>query len=179
LNRQVQLELQAAGPDDLEQVQKILSESARWMREQRGVTDQWPERFPDGVIADAIAAGEVFLARVGSDVIGTIRIQDADEAAWGEDEAQAIYVHSLAVRRDRRGQGLGAAILDQVQKDAGAAGKPLLRLDCLATNTGLRRYYNKLGFTCRGNVVQRIGKSRWTSSLFERSIEHVVEPSPR
>lgn len=170
-----QIKLARATPPDLGNVQEVLTEAAQWMRAERGVNDQWPERFPDWVIEEAIAAGEMFLVRAGEDLVGTVRIQHSDESAWGADDAEAVYVHSLAVRRKFGGRGLGAAILDQVQREAAAAGRPLLRLDCVATNEGLKQYYRDLGFTYRGDVAQHIGKAAWTSSLFERSSDRIVE----
>jgi ribosomal protein S18 acetylase RimI-like enzyme len=170
-----QIKLEPARALDLPSVQGVLSGAARWMREERGVLDQWPEQFPDWLIEDAIARGEMFLVRAGTEIAGTVRIQNADVDAWGEDDGRAVYVHSLALRRKFSGQGLGAAILDKIQQDATAAGKPVLRLDCVATNVGLRNFYEQLGFEHRGDVVQRIGRTACTSSLFERAQADVVE----
>src|SRR4051812_43963435 len=115
------LDLQPAQPSDFMQVQEILSEAAHWMRTELGVLDQWPERFPDWIVEKAIAANEMYLVRVDEEVVGTVRIQNADEGTWGEDAAPAVYVHSLALRRTQAGKGLGGAMLDKVQADAASA----------------------------------------------------------
>ncbi|MBW3538092.1 GNAT family N-acetyltransferase [Candidatus Parcubacteria bacterium] len=162
------LELVLASELDLGVVQAILSESGRWMREARGVLDQWPERFPDWLVLEAIRAREMFLVYRDNECIGTVRIQESDEAVWGPDDRQALYVHSLAVRRSLKGQGLGQAILDEVQKEAARRSKRFLRLDCIATNESLRRFYERCGFVYRRNIMQTNAHGPRESRLYER-----------
>jgi ribosomal protein S18 acetylase RimI-like enzyme len=166
-----EIELQPANEDDLVRVQGILSEAARWMRDERRVLNQWPERFSDQLILDVIRAKEMYLVYSHGETVGTVRVSDSGPTVWGDDPAAAVYVHSLTVVRSHKGEGLGAKILRRVQLDAAARGRPLLRLDCLSTNQDLRHYYESLGFSHRGDAIQRNHAQQWVTSRYERSYQ--------
>lgn len=55
----LEVELKPVNEEDLVRIQAILSDAARWMRDELGVLNQWPERFPDRVILEAIRARDV------------------------------------------------------------------------------------------------------------------------
>ena len=64
-------------------------------------------------------------------------------------------MHKLAVRRDRAGRGIGAAVVEWANAEAAEAGREFLRLDCLCDNPRIRDYYEDLGFEHRGDLVAR------------------------
>lgn len=65
--------------------------------------------------------------------------------------ADAVTVLDLAVTPDRRGQGIGAAVLRAFQDEARAAGVPL-RFSVLRSNAGARRLHERLGFVPAGGT---------------------------
>ena len=65
------------------------------------------------------------------------------------------------------GRGLGAQLLAWALAEAAARGRALLRLDCVASNDFLRRYYAAAGFRERGEVA--LGELRLTR--FERPVD--------
>jgi ribosomal protein S18 acetylase RimI-like enzyme len=73
------------------------------------------------------------------------------------------YIHGLAILRKYAGQSLGREILnwaiDMVKKE-----KSLVRLDCMAENPRLCRYYEELGFQYVG---QKSFPNGWQSNLYE------------
>jgi ribosomal protein S18 acetylase RimI-like enzyme len=161
--------LAVAAEADLDVVVDILAEAAIWLRDERGISHQWSPDVPREAFARAARDGELHLIYSGPDVIGTVRIQRADEGVWGPDDGRALYCHSLAIRRHLAGQGLGGAALDAIQELGAAAGRPVLRLDCMAASHGLRRYYEGLGFTGRGEVTHRDEHGApWTCMRYER-----------
>ncbi len=162
------LVLVLASETDLDLIQEILSESARWMREEQGVLDQWPERFSDRAVLRAIRTGETFLVYRFQKCVGTVRVMETDESVWGFDDGQALYVHSLAVRRELKGQGVGEAILDAVQRQSVEQGRGLVRLDCRVTNLRLRKYYEACGFGLRGIVGQFNCYGGWEACRYQR-----------
>jgi GNAT superfamily N-acetyltransferase len=89
-----------------------------------------------------------------------------DPAYWGARPPDAFYVHKLAVRRDRAGRGIGAAVVEWANAEAAEAGREFLRLDCLGDNPRIRDYYEDLGFQHRGDLVADGRKL----SLYERSV---------
>ena len=140
--------LRRAEPGETGLVAALLDEASAWLGS-RGVR-QWPARFAPDLLAPAVAAGETWLALSGGAVIGTVTV-DHDDPAWSDLPGPAVYAHRLAVRR--HGRGLGAALLHRAGLEAAGSGCDRLRLDCLASNPGLCRYYEDLGFRPRGTVV--------------------------
>lgn len=132
--------------EELDDVARILDAAAAWLRVLR--IDQWPTRFSPDVIGPAIEAGETFLVTVGGELAGTVTI-DLEDPSWADLPAPAVYVHRLAVLRTFAGAGI--RILDQVEQLA-ADDDRSVRLDCVASNSRLCRYYEALGYTGRGEV---------------------------
>jgi ribosomal protein S18 acetylase RimI-like enzyme len=159
------VEIWQAQPADLESVTGILEEAGRWLQG-RGI-DRW-----DAVLtarekerlAQRIAGGEVYLARRTGESLGTLTLQDADVAVWGDAPGAAYYIHSFAVRRSAA--GLGRALLRWAEAEAQAAGKQYLRLDCWGANAALCRYYEAAGFQSRGRRDMR----GWLCALYEKQV---------
>jgi ribosomal protein S18 acetylase RimI-like enzyme len=140
---------------DLDTIVEILEEAAAWLLV-RGIV-QWQVGEFRGRQRDSIAAGiergELHLARLGQSVVGTTRLQWNDERCWpGVPDDEAGYVHSLAVRRNWAGLGIGRRMLEWAEAEVAAAGRPYVRLDCVADNQALVRYYENGGFVSRGQT---------------------------
>jgi ribosomal protein S18 acetylase RimI-like enzyme len=75
-------------------------------------------------------------------------MQWTDPEIWGEqgDDGLAGYIHGLAVRRAASGKNLGGDLLNLALKLTTEKPRPFLRLDCIATNERLCRYYRDAGF---------------------------------
>lgn len=78
--------------------------------------------------------------------IGMVRILNEDELYWGKQNIKAKYVHSLVIKEEFNGKGIGKIVLDEVEKNAKANGCVYVRLDAVAKNTKLCEYYENLGF---------------------------------
>jgi RimJ/RimL family protein N-acetyltransferase len=89
---------------------------------------------------------------------------------WGDDILPALYVHALAVRREPLGRGSRLELLRWAVRAAADEGLTAVRLDCLAENDRLRRYYQQAGFRHIGDVEQGDGARCWRSSLFEIAV---------
>lgn len=159
--------LSVASNPDFSRVLAILEDAAAWMVS-RGI-DQWrPGGFDQCELLQSIERRELHLARIDGRDVGTIILQWSDPIFWppeGHDEAG--YVHKLAVRREAAGRGLGRHLLDWAAARSAERGKRFLRLDCQGTNAGLCAYYEKLGFTRRGETMVRT----WQVALYERAIQ--------
>ncbi|KAF9348530.1 hypothetical protein BGX26_013055 [Mortierella sp. AD094] len=73
-----------------------------------------------------------------------------DEILWkgfAEDWKDALYLHRLVLRKPYQGAGITTKIIEFVENRVKEAGRHYLRLDCLAGNISLRRFYRE---KCRG-----------------------------
>jgi len=150
--------------EDENTVAELLDEATRWVGELG--YEQWPLPFPRDELAAAIARAEVYVVEDEGDAVATVTLLRDDPLYWGERPPDAVYVHKLAVRRDRSGRGIGAAIVAWANAEAVEAGRDFLRLDCLRDNPGIRDYYEQLGFEHRGDLI--LGGRHM--SLYERAV---------
>ena len=146
-----ELDVRRAGLADADEIVAMLSEAARWLLS-RGIR-QWPDPFPRDRVERLVRRGDFYLVRLDGEPVAAFALQWADPAFWGEQPDDAGYVHALTVRRTHGGRGLGAWLLDWAGAEVDARGREFLRLDCLAENDALRRYYEAQGFEPRGEVA--------------------------
>ena len=156
--------VRAATLADLDELLEILSEAGR--RLPAVEVAQWPDPFPAERVLAALERGDTRLAELDGKAAATLTLQWQDVDYWGEQPADAGYLHRLAVRPAYAGQGLGVRLLDWLDGRIAEHGRTKLRLSCMTANAGLRRYYEEAGFQHRGDVVVR-GRS---SSRYERTV---------
>ena len=143
-----------AEPTDVEAYVDLLEDAARWMRA-RGI-EQWR---PGSMLAQrrafeaAQAAGEVYVVRDGDALIGGAVLSVEPDPIWADrPEPSAWYLGKLVVARSHVGDGLGARIVAECERIAREHGIEWLRLDCVASNPSLARYYQRIGYYPRGVV---------------------------
>ncbi|MBZ9778527.1 GNAT family N-acetyltransferase [Psychroflexus sp. CAK8W] len=100
-----------------------------------------------------------FIENADQQVIGMVRILEEDLMYWGEQVEKAKYVHSLVVKEEFNGQGLGKEILQQIAQQAKAEDCKYLRLDADSKNPKLCSYYEKQGF-------QKVGTKELPISVY-------------
>ena len=98
-------------------------------------------------VEDGIQNKEYFFVENShQDRLGMVRILDEDLMYWGVQSEKAKYIHSLVVKEEYNGRGIGKMILEKVAKDAKENNCKYLRLDTDSTNPKLCKYYENLGF---------------------------------
>jgi ribosomal-protein-alanine acetyltransferase len=102
------------------------------------------------------------VAKSGSEVVGYVCL-NADAELESTREARA-QVRMLAVEPDRRGQGIGSALLAEVISVARSAGYGELTLDVRRDNEEARRLYERSGFEEAG-VISRYYQPSGTDAL--------------
>ncbi|HEX6819757.1 MAG TPA: GNAT family N-acetyltransferase [Ktedonobacterales bacterium] len=154
-----------ARPADLDDALAIDTSAYEW-RTSIGFPGGVAPRPLSELFAASIGRHEMYLARRDDRPAGKLSLQWED-ALWQDVPGKAGYVHGLATHRDFAGQGIGLALLEWAERKVAAAGGEYLRLDCDAENPKLRAYYERAGFTHRGNVAlpHRI------ASRYEKRIE--------
>jgi GNAT superfamily N-acetyltransferase len=152
--------------DDVPATKALLDVVSRWLIS-RGIR-QWNYGFmPIETLRGRAERGELYVCVRDGEVIGTLTMQEADQALWGTDQGECLYLHTLAVRPDLRGTGLGRWMLEWVEASARERGKARVRLDCLAHSEPLRRYYRGAGYDERG--VKQMNAT-WIAVLFEKEL---------
>ncbi len=114
--------------------------------------DQW-QNWMDPVeedlawIKEGFESKEFFLViNEKGEVLGFIRIMSKDLLYWGEQEEEALYIHSLVILEKYAGQRIGKQVIEQVRHQAKELGYSWLRLDCNSANPALCSYYETQGF---------------------------------
>jgi GNAT superfamily N-acetyltransferase len=164
--RMRRIEISSAGPSDREEILEILEEIRKWLADS-GI-DQWPFPITTGWVQQRLERGEFRLAKIGSETVGVFRLLESDPGLWEENPGEALYIHSLAVRRRWKGHWIGRSILQWAEAYATGDNRAFLRLDCLAENTVLCRYYEQAGFSERGVKEIIIGDTVRRVRLFEK-----------
>ncbi len=158
-----------ASPADIPRLVELLTEAATWARA-RGIERWWPVPFPSEWVERRVARSEVAVLVEGPQLLGTLTLLREDPVMWGPQAPGAGYVHRLAVRRSRAGEGLGRRLLEWADGVVRERGGSQLRLDCLESNVSLVNYYRGLGFRVVRSVVGNVpGESR-ASVLLERPV---------
>lgn len=136
--------------DDLKIVLQLFKEAAEKIAKMN--IDHWqywknpPKEKVDWVKEGLTKKEFYFIKNTNDELIGMVRILHEDKMYWGIQHEKALYIHSLVVREQFEGKGLGNIIINKVAEKAKSLNYPYLRLDAVAKNTKLCNYYKKLGF---------------------------------
>ena len=99
--------------------------------------------------------------------IGMVRVLDEDLMYWGKQKEKTKYIHSLVVKEEYNGKGIGSKVIHEIQKKAREENCKYLRLDADSKNVKLCQYYEKLGFKQVG--TKRLPLS--TNNLYQKEIQ--------
>jgi GNAT superfamily N-acetyltransferase len=142
----MQISIQPATPDDLEEVSAVLREAARWLEETDKRMWRDNELLPANIAAD-VTAGLFFIAVCDGETAGVVKFQLEDPLFWPDiPQKESAFVHRLAVKRQFAGTGVSSALLNWAVARAKSLGKNYLRLDCEASRPRLRAVYERFGF---------------------------------
>ncbi len=161
------VDIRTAQIEDLEGVQKLYVEAARWIRFSQGII-QWSEdTFTTDYLEQFICENDVFVAYLEGELVGCFSIHWKYEEIWGElFHDNAGYVHRLVVSRKYKGQGIGGHFITWAEAYIKNKGKKWLRLDCMADNPALNQYYRSQGLIFQ----RRYDGNGWSANLYEREI---------
>lgn len=145
-----------ARPGDLDAVCGIV-DACRAALEARGLF-QWDARYPSrAFFRDAIASANLF-ALIEEERISGVAVLDGNQppewasAAWRGRDAPFLVVHAFAIAPRIQSRGCGTLLLaacEDVARDRGCAS---IRIDVFSENAGALRFYERHGYTFRGEV---------------------------
>ncbi|KAF9431761.1 hypothetical protein BGZ76_011726, partial [Entomortierella beljakovae] len=192
-------------PDEVDNVIDILETSAKWLSDNN--IKQWPLGIFRSAEArvqflEAIAAKRCYMIdyhspKVNNDATNidsghqdikiaglfVLNYEDSfDEILWKgfvQDWKDALYLHRLVLEKPYQGIGLGPKIIEFAEGMVKEAARHYLRLDCLAGNEVLRRYYRE---KCRGhgkggfNELSTVWNTEWQLEFARFEIQVVGLP---
>ncbi len=160
------IDIRRARPEEARDIARLVNAAAEglalqmWQAYAPGQMDVWA--FAAGFVAERLDAepyADAWVAVADGHVVGFLSVRRLPPvAAPSSPEAPAFfapvfalgalacdtgYVNMLAVAEDRRGQGIGSALLTFAERYAGPAGMSLVVTDC---NRGARRLYERHGY---------------------------------
>jgi hypothetical protein len=135
--------------------------SASILEEAAGREDGYPSWVP-GIFTGPDARGMVrlhkdmevgtlYLVWIEDTAVATFSLLEQDRAYWPDAGHDALYLHRFAVRRIAA--GIGRRAIGWMAAETARRGRAYLRLDCLAENPGIRRYYEGVGFVEVGETA--------------------------
>lgn len=156
---------------DYDAIMAILREAADWISA-RGAPP-WKHWYADvgvRILRDRIEHHEVYLASCDAVPVATLTIQWDDAETWGERglDGTAGYIHAIAITRTVGGLRVGERLLEWAVHQIAARGRQFARLDTIASNAVLCRYYGEHGFQALETVTLFGGM--YTARLFEREV---------
>ncbi len=158
-----------AGITDYDAVMAILREAADWLSA-RGINQwyHWHMDVGEQILRECLEHHEVYLFQRDRSPVGTLTVQWSDPDVWGERgiDGLAGYVHGMAVARSAGGMRIGGRMLEWAVARIGTRGRPFARLDAMASNAPLCRYYEQRCFRPLGTATLFAGI--YTAQLFER-----------
>ena len=171
------IEIRVTGSDDPETSAAIIEAVASWGASE-GFPNWTPGTFtgPDSVglsrLRGDIATKSLYLVWRGDSPVATFSLLERDPVFWPDAGDDALYLHRFAVRRAAAGAGRHAVAW--CLREARRRRRSFVRLDCLAENPGIRRYYERFGFVAVDETV--IDGTRY--SLYEAPVAAALRITP-
>jgi len=109
--------------------------AALW--EEAGLVRSWNDPQADIAAALACPTATILAARDGDRVVGTVMAGYDGHRGW---------LYYVAVAGDRRGSGLGRALVEAAEQWLAAQGARVIRLMVRAENEAVTRFYKALGY---------------------------------
>jgi ribosomal protein S18 acetylase RimI-like enzyme len=170
------LTIARAGEADHDAVMAILREAADWLAA-RGIPQwkHWHTKIGETLLRERIEYHQVYLFRRDAQPVATVTVQWEDTEFWGERglDGLAGYIHGIAITRALGGKRVGEQLLKWAVERIAACGKRLARLDTVASNARLCRYYEDCGFRPLGTVTffdEAYTGGMYTAALFEKKL---------
>jgi predicted N-acetyltransferase YhbS len=140
--------LQRANESEIDEVLQLIRSLSAWLRG-KGI-HQWSDSFPRQILESEVADGELFVLKESGKVIASVALTRSAGDLWDSQYEDSVFLHRLAVSRERSGLQLGRRIMTWAEQEARSQGARYLRLVCDVTNPFLPSYYQKLGYAPAG-----------------------------
>jgi GNAT superfamily N-acetyltransferase len=122
-------------------------------------TGPWSCKTSEKGVRYAMRTSRVFVARLGTELVGTLRL--ATKKPWAIDTSyfsacrRPLYLLAMAVTPARQRQGIGRLCLQEARRIAEAWPADAIRLDAFDAKAGAGGFYERCGWTEKGRVSYR------------------------
>jgi GNAT superfamily N-acetyltransferase len=119
----------------------------------------WSSKTSEKGVLSAMRASYVFVARLGVDIVGTLRL--TTKKPWAIDSSyfspcrKPVYLIAMAITPAKQRQGIGSRCMKEAERIAKALPADALRLDAYDAKAGAGGFYANCGFVERGRVSYR------------------------
>jgi GNAT superfamily N-acetyltransferase len=119
----------------------------------------WSAKTSEKGVLYAMRTSRVFVARLGAEIVGTLRL--ATKKPWAIDTSyftasgRPLYLLGMAVTPGQQRQGIGRRCLEEALQVARAWPADGVRLDAYDAAAGAGGFYARCGWTERGRVTYR------------------------
>ena len=144
------IKMSLAHSKDAADVLALRDAAAEWLVAS-GVQQWNPGELSVNDLLGRVEAGSLYVARHGGEMIATVTVTWAYEMVWGNTHDGAGYIHTIVIDRRYAGNKLGEAVLGWAEAHIESTGRNIARLDCAASNSTLRDYYRRRGYTDVGD----------------------------
>lgn len=150
--------IRLATPADFRAIDSLILNKAKAFRA-AGKT-QWEKYLEPSrteFVRHDVTNGTVYVYEENGTIFGSVSLippTSWDHNLWDDADA-AVYLHRLVVDATMKGRGVGEQLMRHALNETDGT----IRLDCVATNLFLNRYYPQFGFTYVG---ERDGFSLFT-----------------
>ncbi len=145
-------------------------DAAKWLKSKD--LDHWqqwhnPNQTMIADVKDGILKKEFYLVEnVNALCLGAFRLMKSDPKYWPLKKDKAYYIHNFFINRAHAKQNIGSSVLKKIQCQAEMENIQYFRLDCLASNKELCRYYESQGFKKTGRILD----GRVFNVLYEKQL---------
>ena len=160
----MKIEVRKSRPEDEKAVVEIYNQAKEYFAEVG--TFQWVDGgYPDEEeFNDDIKNGVGYVVTADDKVVGVAALIDErdedysyiEDGAWLNDE-DYVVVHRIAVHKEYKGKGIGAALLHKAEEIALESNKNNVRIDTHEENTPMQRLVEKDGYV-RCGIIYVMGK---------------------
>lgn len=153
-----QFRLMPAAPEDAPDLAGLHTSVAEHLTREHGA-GPWSSRTTERGVFYALRTSQVFAARDGAQIVGTLRL--TTKKPWAIDTSyftasrRPLYLLGMAVAPARQRQGIGTQLLEQARQIAKGWPADALRLDAFDADAGAGAFYAKCGWNEVGRAVYR------------------------
>ena len=119
----------------------------------------WSFKTSEKGMLNAMRASQVFLARLGNELVGTLRLTTtkpwAIDTSYFSSAKKPLYLLAMAITPAKQRQGLGKQCLDYAKQIAKTWPADVIRLDAYDAKAGAGEFYERYGFAERGRATYR------------------------
>jgi GNAT superfamily N-acetyltransferase len=149
---------QLATVEDAAALAALHTASAEHLTQQYG-RGPWTMKTSEQGMLHAMRGSQVFVARQGAEIVGTLRLTTtkpwAIDTSWFSACRKPLYLLAMAVTPARQRQGIGGRCLEEAKRIAKAWPADAIRLDAYDAVAGAGPFYARHGYREVGRATYR------------------------